>query len=230
MTHQHNLTRRQLLATTGTAAAISLAGCTQLGFGKPSHMRLDPPENYEQLKGADLPHPIYGEELPNATVYSPTLGREMDVREFVGERATLLTFIYTRCAGICPAEVTNLVHVQAKAAEMGHTADVALLAMTFDPEYDTDERLIEFGADLGAKYDQDNWFYLRPETPERAKELVEDRYGDPFRKNPDDEGMAFLHRGLLLLVNEDGYVERAYAGKPPQPAEVVADFEALMEA
>lgn len=227
---QFTPTRRQLLATAGTAAAIGLAGCTRLGAGRPNHMRLEPPENYEMLQDADLPHPIYGDPLPDATVPSPTTGGEMRVREFVGDRATLLTFVYTRCSGICPAEMTNLVHVQAKAAEMGRTDDIALMAMTFDPAYDTPERLRTFGANLGAKYDLGNWFYLRPETSERAKTLVEDTYGDPFRANPKDSGMAFLHRGLLLLVNEDGYVERGYAGKPPQPATVVADFEALMEA
>lgn len=229
MTH-YTPTRRQLLATAGTAAAIGLAGCTRLGTGKPPNVHLEPPENYDKLKGADLPHPIYGEELPDATVPSPTTGGDLSVREFVGERATVLTFIYTRCAGICPAEVSNLVRLQASAAELGVTDDVALMAMTFDPEYDTPARLREFGAELGANYDLGNWFYLRPETPARAKTLVEDRYGDPFRKNPEDAGMAFLHRGLMLLANEDGYVERAYSGKPPQPATVVADFEALMEA
>lgn len=223
------ITRRQFLATTGAVTATGLAGCAQLTGGQFSYMRLDPPENYEQMKEADLPHPIYGEELPDATVPSPTLDREMQVREFVGDRCTLLTFIYTRCEGICPAEMSNLVQVQASAAKLGKTDDIALLAMTFDPEYDTPERLQEFGENLGMKYDQDNFYYLRPETPERAKELVEDRYGDPFSAN-DGDGMAFLHRGLMLLVNEDGYVERAYAGKPPQPATVVADFEALMEA
>lgn len=230
MTHEPTTTRRQFLATAGTAAALGLAGCTQLGSGTPANMRLDPPENYEELQDAELPHPIFGEELPDATVPSPTTNGEMSAREFVGARVTLLTFIYTRCAGICPAEMTNLVQVQAKAAEMGVTDDVALLAMTFDPEYDTPDRLRTFGEDLGVSYDQGNWFYLRPDTRDRAKELVEDTYGDPYRENPDEEGMAFLHRGLLLLVNKDGYVERAYAGEPPQPATVVADFEALMEA
>lgn len=229
MTHPTS-TRRRFLAATGTATTLALAGCTRLGAGRPANVHLAPPENYERLKDADLPHPIYGEALPDATVPSPTLGRDLRVREFVGERITLLTFIYTRCNGICPAEVANLVQVQAAAAELGATDDVALMAMTFDPEYDTPEHLREFGATLGAKYDLGNWFYLRPESPARAKELVEERYGDPFDRNDTGEEMVFLHRGLLLLVNDAGYVERAYAGEPPQPADVVADFEALVEA
>lgn len=229
MTPIPTTTRRMLLATAGTAVAIGLAGCTQLGSGKPNYMRLDPPENYEQLQDAELPHPIYGEEVPDATVPSPTAGRDVRVREFVGERTTLLTFIYTRCSGICPAEVAILVQVQAKAAELGRSDDVALMAMTFDPEYDTPERLRVFGDELGANYELGNWYYLRPETPARAKELVEDTYGDPFQENPEDGGMAFLHRGLMLLVNEDGYVERGYAGKPPQPATVVGDIQTVLE-
>lgn len=229
MTTFNDTTRRRFLTTAGAAAAFGLAGCTQLGSGRPANVHLDPPENYEQLKGAELPHPIYGEELPDATLPSPTLDRELRVREFVGERATFLTFIYTRCGGICPAEISNFVQVQAAAARQGWTDDVALMAITFDPEYDTPERLEEFGADLGAKYDQGNWFWLRPTSHERAKEVVQERYGEAFERN-DGDGMPWLHRGLILLANEDGYVERAYSGKPPQPAEMVADFEALMEA
>lgn len=225
----HATSRRTFLRAAGTAAVLGLAGCTRIGSGRPDGVHLDPPENYEQLEDAELPYPIYGEKLPDATLPSPTLDRDLRVREFVGDRVTFLTFVYTRCGGICPAEISNFVQVQARAAERGWSGDVALEAITFDPTYDTPERLDSFGADLGARYDQGNWFWLRPTSHERAKAVVQERYGEAFERN-DGDGMPWLHRGLILLANEDGYVERAYSGKPPQPARMVADFEALMEA
>lgn len=45
----------------------------------------------------------------------------------------------------------------------------------------------------------------------------------------DDGETTFIHSVLLLLVNRDGYVERAYTPQPPAPAELVDDLESVRE-
>ncbi|XVH33638.1 SCO family protein (plasmid) [Haloferacaceae archaeon DSL9] len=41
--------------------------------------------------------------------------------------------------------------------------------------------------------------------------------------------MAFTHANLLLLVNRDGYVERAYTGEVPNASVVISDLERVRE-
>lgn len=123
--------------------------------------------------------------------------------------------------------------IQADAAEQGYADEVAAMPITFDPEYDTAERLREFGSDRGVDFDAGNWFFLRPEGPERADEVVNETFGVGFERtesgddqegegdddqsdteSDDEDGMPFAHLSLILLANAAGYVERAYVGGP----------------
>ena len=242
-THRPTTSRRTVLRTAAaTAAGLSLSGCLGIGplgsAGATNDVVLDEPENYERLADADVEYPIHAEELPEATATDPITDREVSTRGFVGERHVLSTFIFTRCPGVCPALTSNLRQVQADAADQGYETEVALLAFTFDPEYDTPERLREYGEDHGVDFDAGNWHFLRPETPDRAKEVVEDRLGVFFdelseqdRKEMDmHEDMAFEHRSLILLANVDGYVERAYTGGDiPNPSKLIEDVHTLRE-
>ena len=218
--------RRTVLASAGGAIAAGIAGC--LSGGGPENTTLAPPENYQQLKEADLPYPTYGDELPEATVPGVVHERPVSTREFVGERHLLLTFVYTRCQSICLNLGSNLVQVQAAAAGGGFTDEVAVGAISFDPEYDTPERLRTWGEERGLDYDLGNAYVTRPESEERARTVVEDTFGEAYEYN-EDAGM-FLHTGLILLANDRGVVERAYAGDPPNPKTVVDDVEALVGA
>lgn len=229
MTSDTHTKRRTFLRAAGVSTVAAVAGCLGFGQRRPEGVRLAPPENYERLREAELSHPIYGDPLPEATLPDALSGGQLSTRAFVGERHVLMAFIYTRCSGICIGLTADLVHVQAAAADDGLSNEVALVATTFDPSHDTPDVLREYGEERGVDYDAGNWHFLRPETPERAKTVVEDTFGDPFARN-DGQGMAFLHRGLLLLANDGGYVERAYSGDPPNPATVVADFERLVGA
>lgn len=225
--HTMTLDRRTFVQAAAATGATALAGCSVLGGGS-DNVELAPPENYENLKDADVGYPIYGEELPAATIQDPLRGIERSTRAFVGERHTLVTFIYTRCGSICPALTTNLVQIQADAADRGYSDDVALMAITFDPGYDDAAALREFGRDRGADVSADNWHFLRPDGEERVQAVVVETFGHPFQENP-GEGMPFLHNPLLILANERGYVERAYANTVPDPSTVREDVRALVE-
>lgn len=233
--------RRAVLAGAGVALSGSLAGCTSTGvLGSPgAHdgVVLEKPENYEMLAGSELQHPIHGDELPEATTYDPIAEREVSSRAFVGDRHVLATFVFTRCPGACVGLTSNLRHVQADAYEEGYADEVALLVYTFDPVYDTPERLEAYGHDHGVDYDAGNWHFLRPETEARAEAVVTDTFGVFFEELSDeqreamemDENMAFQHSNLILLANEDGYVERAYEGQVPDPTSVLDDVQTLRE-
>ena len=234
--------RRTMLAATAGATATVLAGC--LGFpddddspGAHDGVVLDEPEDFDTLQDADIDYPIHGDEVPEATVPDVVTGQEISSREFVGDRHTMSTFIFTRCPGACPALTSSLLQVQAAAAENGYSDDIALLEYTFDTEYDTGEVFSEYAEGRGIDLDVGNWHFLRAESQVRAEEVITDTFGVWYDSLTDQqreememhENMAFQHENLILLVNEKGYVERAYEGDPPNPGTVVDDVNTLID-
>ena len=174
--------RRDLLRLAGAGAAASATGCLGLFDEGHENARLPPPDYYDTIREAELPYPIYGEPLPEATVDAPLHGREVSTHDFVGDRHVLLTFIFTRCPGVCPGLTANLVQVQSDAAENGYTDDVALMAVTFDPVYDTAEVLDVYADDMGVDRDADNFYFLRPDGEERVNEVVVEKFGHAYSK------------------------------------------------
>lgn len=219
------MNRRHYLRAAAGVAVVAGAGC--LGDDGPT--ALSAPE--EQVADPeDLAYPAFGQELPEVTISSPIHDRKVNTREFVGERHALLTFVFTRCHEVCPALTSNLAQVQLDAAEAEYSDDVVLMPVTFDPVYDTADVLREFTEARGADPTAENWQFLRPESEGRAQEVVGEAFGIPFEKSdaytPDEdvEEMEFRHQSLTLLVNVDGYVERAYGGGVPRPDVVLEDL------
>lgn len=246
MTRQHysprtnHFSRRTFLA--GSAAATgTVAGCTDVlqtgSTGANEHVVLEKPDQYEDLRSARddgaLQFPIHGDRLPEVTVPAPLTGRDVTTTEFVGERHVLLTFIFTRCSDACPLLIAPLVHVQASSIENEFADDVAFLPMTFDPAYDTAERLAEYGEERGVHFDAGNWWFLRPETEQRAEDVVAGTFGVNYEFVPEAEremgNMAWVHSNRLVFANAEGYVERTYTGEPPNPAAVLEDIETLRD-
>jgi len=216
--------RRTVLRATGaTAIGASVAGC--LGEGSPEGNVLSTPEDYERRKDVDLPYPIYGDNVPEVTVPAPLHDREVTTTEFVGDRHTMLTFIYTTCTDVCPFLVTALRRVQDDSVKDGYADEFAFMPITFDPEADTEEVLREYSDRMSVDREPGNWYFLRPETPERAKDVVQESFGVAFRGGAG----SYDHYGLVLLINKDGIVERAYRGSNPDPQTVADDARTLVE-
>jgi protein SCO1/2 len=174
--------------------------------------------------------------MPAFTVPDPITGEEVSLEAFEGDRAVLWTSFYTSCPdGVCPALVLRLRRAQEAAAEGGYADEAAFLALTFDPERDTAEVLREFAGQQGVDLDADNWHFLRPESYDRGKELLDDQFGLVVEKvsadEYDDLEYQFPHYGLILLVNKEGIVERAYPNGPQTDIEgLVSEFEQVVTA
>jgi protein SCO1 len=169
--------RRAYLGALCASGVTGLAGC--LGdlpvVDDDSETALDPPE---QSRG-EPNHPIHGETFPTFSLPDPHEETNISLADFEDERAYLLTFIFTTCPDECPTLVRLLSLVQEDAAEQGYSDDIALLAMTFDPERDDADSLLEYGQQHGADVDADNWHFLRPETNDEAMTLLNEEIGAP---------------------------------------------------
>lgn len=215
--------RRRFMQAAGTTAiGLSFAGC--LGDGSGENV-LSPPEEYEKTKDADFPYPKYGEKIPEVTVPAPLHDREVTSTEFIGERHTMFTFIYTTCSSVCPGLVSALRHVQADSIEEGFDDEFAFLPITFDPVTDTEQVFSKYSTRMGVNREAGNWYFLRPESPERAKEVVQETFGVGFQGTPG----SYTHYGMILLVNKNGIVERAYRSEAPDVVTVTDDARTLVE-
>ena len=223
--------RRTLLTGVGTAAAGSVAGCTSRLFGgSPDGVALDPQED-QIADSEDLAYPAYGQPLPSFELPAPLADETFDSDEL--DRTALVTGVFTFCPAECSILLRQWVTVQRRVADAGLTDDVYFLPITFDPERDDAAALRDNAESIGADLDAGNWIYLRPETPERAKAVVEDELGIGFERTTDSDrlsGYDFTHIVVTMLVNPDGVVERAYRGERLDPERVAADVERVVAA
>lgn len=180
-----------------------------------------------------MPRPIYGDELPEATVPAPLADPEVTTTEFVGKRHVMLTFVFTRCSMACPMLTSNLAQAQAAVINDDAVDEFGFLPVTFDPEHDTPQRLEEYTEEQNVIRDAGNWWFLRPENQNRARSVVDETFGVHFEHVPVEdremENMAWSHANVIYLANRDGLVERMYSGEPVSPATVVEHVETLLD-
>ena len=227
------MNRRRYLQSIGAAGIAGTAGCLDSlpGMGD-SRTVLGSPETDLSASA----HPSHGDDFPDISLPDPLLDEEISTADFAGERAFLLTFIYTNCPdGMCPALTLRLRRAQEFALEEGLDDESAFLSMTFDPERDTEDVLRTHATEQGINLDAGNWHFLRPEEYEEGTELIEENFGLVIEKQEteeyDDLEYIFPHYNLILLVNRDGVVERAYPNAVDVDVQrIVGDFQAVVTA
>ena len=228
------MNRRRYLGSLAATGALATAGCLDAlpGGGGDSRTVLPEPE----IDLSEAAHPSYGDEIPSITLPDPILGEQISTEELAGERAQLLTFFYTNCPdGMCPALILRLRRAQEVAASEGYADDAAFLPITFDPERDTAEALREYANERSIDLDAGNWHFLRPESYEEGQEVIRENFGLEIEKTEPDEydnlEYVFPHYNLILLVNKEGIVERAYPNAVGVDVSTVTDdFEEVVTA
>lgn len=168
-----------------------------------------------------VPHSVTAHPLADTPFVDQT-GAALSPADLKG-RVHVASFIFTRCASICPPLVSSLKKVQAATAE----ADVLLVSYSIDPVHDTSIVLAEFGRSRGI--DSSRWKLLSG-TPEGARRVARDLYF------ADDDGLrpsmpepdTFLHTEKLLLVDADGHIRGVYNGTQPfEVQKLIDDLETL---
>ncbi|QZX99254.1 SCO family protein [Halobaculum rubrum] len=223
--------RRSFLRSAGACGAVTgLAGClgsVGIGDSNPDVVLEEPERRFES---SDVPYPAWGEPVPDTTVPAPLDSRDVRLRDI--ETPSLLTFFYSHCQTVCPVLISTQRNIQAHAKNNGYGDAVSFFPMTFDPARDTAQRLRTYAEEMNVDADSENWHFLRPASKQRAKAVVQDQFGVAFqRTDPEDMDMyMFTHAALTLLVNADGFVERAYRSKSPNEGTILADLQTVRTA
>jgi protein SCO1/2 len=219
--------RRRYLQVAATLGAAGLAGCSADGAGNPDVVLPEPDREFES---DDLPYPAWGEQVPDVTLPAPMADQTVTLRSV--DRPQLLTFFYSHCNSVCLVLISALRNVQTHTLNEGYADAVAFHPTTFDPERDDADRLRTYGEEMNVDLAAGNWQFLRPASRGRAEAVVQEQFGVSFeRTHPEEMEMyMFAHAALTLLVNADGYVERAYRTKQPDPERLVEDLRTVRNA
>jgi len=220
----------RLVASVTGGSAVGVTGCLSSGAGEleNGNVYLEPPDEVPN----NVLYPTYGEAMPEVELLDVFTGEPVSTAE---EDEFLMTFIFTFCPTECIWLVSSLTHAEARVLERG-AEEPRVLAATFDPARDTPERMNDYAERMGI--DSDNWSLLRPEDEEAAEEVITGEFGVRFQKaqrteghgHDGHEGYDFIHTTLILLVNENGYVERSYMNQDPSPDLIADDWLALVKA
>jgi len=149
-------------------------------------------------------------------------GTEVSLSDFRG-KPIVASFIFTRCANpeMCPKVVAKFASMQRDAQRVGVGDDVWFLLISFDPEYDTPEKLKAYGQERGVRFT--NARMLVPSGDKYRDFIVE--YQVRAGKSPTGE---LNHAVDLIMLDHKGGLARNEGGMWTD-ARVVADLVRLVE-
>ena len=145
-----------------------------------------------------------GEPMPDFTLIDQD-GQPTSLASLRG-KVVAVTFIYTRCPlpDYCPRMITNLKAVERRFPDrVGH--DVALVAVTFDPQFDTPKRMKEYARFFGS--DKAGWQFLTGSIDEVSR--VCSMFGVEFWP---EEGLI-THTLQTAVIDKEGRLAAQVEGK-----------------
>jgi protein SCO1/2 len=110
--------------------------------------------------------------------------------------------------------------VQMEIGKSPELADVRLVSVTLDPEFDTPAVLAQHAKQLGA--DPRRWHFATG-SPDEVLSFAK-RLG--VIAEPGDASAALVHNLRTAVIDPDGRLVKAYSGNTWSPAELVADLKA----
>ena len=145
-----------------------------------------------------------GGEVPDFTLTNQD-GETISLSSLRG-KVVAVTFIYTRCPlpDYCPRMITNLQAIERRFPERVGK-DLALAAVTFDPQYDTPQRMKEYAQFF--KADRPGWQFLTGTIEDVTR--VAANFGVEFWP---EEGLI-THTLQTAIVDKEGKLVASVEGK-----------------
>jgi protein SCO1/2 len=152
-----------------------------------------------------------GGEVPDFTLTNQD-GAAISLSSLRG-KVVAVTFIYTRCPlpDYCPRMITNLQAIERRFPERVGK-DLALAAVTFDPQYDTPQRMKEYAQFF--KADKPGWQFLTGSLEDVTR--VAANFGVEFWP---EEGLI-THTLQTAIVDKEGRLVASVEGKDYSPKQL----------
>ena len=159
-------------------------------------------------------------------------GKAINLRDLTHGRITVLSFIYTRCAGAkaCPyaAGVLNQLHLLS-VDDQTLAKNMRLVSMSFDPEYDTPQRLAAYSDGVREEKSGCEWRFATAKSRADLDPIL-DAYGQAVDKRPnsaDPQGPLY-HTLRVFLIDRNGRIRNIYSSGTLDPRLIVADVKTLL--
>ena len=159
-------------------------------------------------------------------------GTALNLRDLTHGRITVLSFIYTRCAAgkACPyaTGVMNQLH-QVSVNDRTLATNLRLVSMSFDPEYDTPQRLAAYSESIRDEKPGCEWRFVTAKSQVELQPILA-AYGQIVdeRSNPADPQGPLYHVLRVFLIDRDGRIRNVYSSGTLDPRLVLADVKTLL--
>ncbi len=141
-------------------------------------------------RALDLPQIGTVEEWP----FTEVNGKEVSQQD----KPKLVTFFFTNCPDVCPMTFIELQELQGEMQKKGIADDeYIILAVTLDPEFDTEERIRQYAENMGIT--DPNWLFLRG-TEEETKQFTRSFH---FTYTKNAEGFVTHSTSMYIVDPED---------------------------
>jgi protein SCO1/2 len=142
----------------------------------------------------------------------------------LADRPLLITFFYSRCQNSkkCSMAVSRLSALQRQLAQAGIDESVRLLAISYEPQFDTPERINRFASDRGLRLGQNA---LALQLDGAREQQLTDELQAPVNFS---SGWVNTHGVELSLLDADGRVVRQYHTMLWDNDQVLKDVQRLL--
>ena len=148
-------------------------------------------------------------------------GRTVESRSLDGG-VRIVSFVYTRCGGICP---TTMAHLKRAYAALSDRADVTFLSFSVDPEADDPARLADYARVMAL--DGRRWRLLTGDR-DAIYGLARRSFFAESTLGASRGARDFLHTENVYLVDGQGRLRGVYSGTLPlDVARLVEDVRRL---
>jgi protein SCO1/2 len=159
--------------------------------------------------------------------------KAINLRDLTHGKVTVLSFIYTRCAAprACPyatgvlSELNDLSKKDESLAK-----NMRLVSISFDPEYDTPQRLATYSGNVREEKSGCEWRFVTAKSRDDLAPILA-AYDQAVDKRPnesDPQGPLY-HTLRVFLVDDNGRIRNIYSSGTLDPRLVVADIKTLLQ-
>ena len=158
--------------------------------------------------------------------------KSVPLRDLTRGRITVLSFIYTRCAAskACPYATGVLSQIHDLSADDKTLAkSMRLVSLSFDPEYDTPQRLAAYSENVREQGSGCEWRFVTTKSRSELEPILAayDQAVDR-RQNPADPQGPLYHVLRVFLIDREGRIRNIYSSGTLDPRLVVADVKTLL--